>query len=216
MNKIVLSVFILLLCISYIFASGWHTADEIVSGNFSGDYKFVNSIKVNSLIDEDVGTIRDNDGGWVRTYGQTGWYSETYGGGWYMFDSTWIRAVNDKNIYTGGIIQSGHSIKAPILYDLNNAGYYSDPSATSNLNRVLVGYYPTSPNDVAIKSYVDAKAGGQGDICGFATNGCGWVGSIKCRGIDPGCGSCPAGYEIRDWTGPFGSTGHLLFCARIS
>ena len=38
---------------------------------------------------------------WVRTVGTTGWYSESYGGGWHMTDSTWIRAYNNKQIYTG-------------------------------------------------------------------------------------------------------------------
>lgn len=38
---------------------------------------------------------------WLRTVGQAGWYSESYGGGWYMIDSTWLRAFNDKQIYTG-------------------------------------------------------------------------------------------------------------------
>lgn len=38
--------------------------------------------------------------GWVRTVGTTGWYSESYGGGWYMTDSTWLRAFNNKQIYT--------------------------------------------------------------------------------------------------------------------
>lgn len=37
---------------------------------------------------------------WLRTVGQTGWYSESYGGGWYMTDSTWLRAYNNKQIYT--------------------------------------------------------------------------------------------------------------------
>lgn len=37
---------------------------------------------------------------WLRTVGQTGWYSESYGGGWYMTDNTWIRAYNNKQIYT--------------------------------------------------------------------------------------------------------------------
>lgn len=44
---------------------------------------------------------------WLRTYGNTGWYSQTYGGGWYMTDASWIRAYNDKNIYTGGQVQAG-------------------------------------------------------------------------------------------------------------
>lgn len=38
---------------------------------------------------------------WVRTVGQTGWYSETYGGGWHMTDSTWVRTYNNKQIYSG-------------------------------------------------------------------------------------------------------------------
>lgn len=38
---------------------------------------------------------------WVRTVGATGWYSESYGGGWYMTDSIWLRAFNNKQIYTG-------------------------------------------------------------------------------------------------------------------
>lgn len=44
---------------------------------------------------------------WVRTVGSTGWYNETYGGGWYMSDTTWIRAYNNKSVYTGGTIQGG-------------------------------------------------------------------------------------------------------------
>lgn len=39
--------------------------------------------------------------GWLRTVGKTGWYSESYDGGWYMTDSTWLRAYNNKQIYTG-------------------------------------------------------------------------------------------------------------------
>lgn len=38
---------------------------------------------------------------WVRTVGTTGWYSESYDGGWHMTDSTWLRAYNNKQIYTG-------------------------------------------------------------------------------------------------------------------
>lgn len=38
--------------------------------------------------------------GWLRTVGSAGWYSESYGGGWYMTDSIWLRAYNNKQIYT--------------------------------------------------------------------------------------------------------------------
>lgn len=46
-------------------------------------------------------------GGWFRTTGDTGWYSEKWGGGFNMTDSTWIRAYNNKSIYTGGQVQAG-------------------------------------------------------------------------------------------------------------
>lgn len=39
--------------------------------------------------------------GWLRTTGKCGWYSEGYGGGWYMSDTTWLRTFNAKSLYTG-------------------------------------------------------------------------------------------------------------------
>ncbi|ATV19203.1 shufflon system plasmid conjugative transfer pilus tip adhesin PilV [Pseudomonas avellanae] len=46
-------------------------------------------------------------GGWFRTQGDTGWYSEKWGGGWYMSDSDWVRVYGDKNLYTAGNIRGG-------------------------------------------------------------------------------------------------------------
>ena len=40
--------------------------------------------------------------GWLRTTGKVGWYSQTYGGGWHMTDSRWIRAYNGKGVYISG------------------------------------------------------------------------------------------------------------------
>lgn len=48
--------------------------------------------------------LSSND--WVRTYGATGWYSDTYGGGIYMTDTTWIRTHNSKNFYCNKLIRS--------------------------------------------------------------------------------------------------------------
>jgi hypothetical protein len=39
---------------------------------------------------------------WIRTRGTGGWYSEDYGGGWYMGDSTWIRNYGYKQLYISG------------------------------------------------------------------------------------------------------------------
>lgn len=47
--------------------------------------------------------IHLSSGGWLRTVGDTGWYNETYDGGWWMTDSTWLRAYGNKQIYTGSV-----------------------------------------------------------------------------------------------------------------
>lgn len=68
-------------------------------------------------------TINDNYNGiyltgWYRTYGQRGWYSESYGGGIYMIDTTWVRTYNNKRLYTGsGQIRSdaGNGFNGPNL-----------------------------------------------------------------------------------------------------
>jgi len=44
---------------------------------------------------------------WFRVRGSTGIYWENWGGGWFMNDSSWLRAYNDKNIVTGGQVQMG-------------------------------------------------------------------------------------------------------------
>lgn len=48
---------------------------------------------------------------WFRSSGNTGWYNTTYWGGWYMSDTSWIRAYNGVGIYTSGQIYSPSSIR---------------------------------------------------------------------------------------------------------
>jgi hypothetical protein len=42
------------------------------------------------------------DGGWFRVSGNQGIYWESWGGGFYMQDGTWIRTYNGRNIWTAG------------------------------------------------------------------------------------------------------------------
>lgn len=42
----------------------------------------------------------------LNTTSVSGWYNETFDGGWYMQDSTFIRAYSNKNVYTGGKMQA--------------------------------------------------------------------------------------------------------------
>ena len=46
---------------------------------------------------------------WFRSTGATGWYSETYGGGIYMTDSTYVRVYNGKRFYAAGGQSSPYS-----------------------------------------------------------------------------------------------------------
>lgn len=55
---------------------------------------------------------------WVRTVGTTGWYSESYGGGIYMTDSTYVRVYNNKSFYVSGNILATGGITAKTTSDM--------------------------------------------------------------------------------------------------
>lgn len=67
-------------------------------------------------------------GGWFRNTGDSGWYNQKWGGGFHMSDPTWIRATNDKNIYTGGEVLASRVSAAGRL----RAGEYLQLDATAN------------------------------------------------------------------------------------
>jgi chaperonin cofactor prefoldin len=54
--------------------------------------------------------------GWYRSYGDTGWFSQSYGGGIYMVDTTWVRVYNGKAFFVANEIAATGNITA----------YYSD------------------------------------------------------------------------------------------
>lgn len=80
---------------------------------------------------------------WFRSTGSTGWCSQTYGGGWYMTDSKWIRTYGSKSVYqdTGQIRTDG--------YLVTNGG-------------ITVG--DTSPNNGTYKSHVTGNSWSSGYI----------------------------------------------------
>lgn len=53
-----------------------------------------------------VGDVYAN-GGWLRSSGDTGWYNQTYGGGWYMTDGTYIRSYSSKALFINNNIHVG-------------------------------------------------------------------------------------------------------------
>ena len=66
-------------------------------------------------------------GNWLRSIGNVGWYSESYGGGIYMTDTTWLRSYNGKSFYTAGEIAASGNVTA----------YYSDKRLKENLEPIV-------------------------------------------------------------------------------
>jgi hypothetical protein len=56
--------------------------------------------------------------GWFRSYGSTGWYNETYGGGIYMIDTTWVRTYASKNFYCDSYIRAQGSFRVGSEYSV--------------------------------------------------------------------------------------------------
>ena len=68
-------------------------------------------------------TILTND--WFRSEGNTGWYSQTYGGGWYMYDGNFLRSYNDKSIHigSGAYVNAGGNAYSNSLENISEPNY---------------------------------------------------------------------------------------------
>ena len=93
---------------------------------YSGDITTPGKVQGKTItVTADINTDTIYASNWFRSRGNTGWYSEDYGGGWYMADSDWIRAYNGKGITTtgnmsiGGFIQSNNIINTTYEYQSN-------------------------------------------------------------------------------------------------
>ena len=93
---------------------------------YSGDITTTGKVQgktITATVDMNTNTIYVSN--WFRSRGTTGWYSEDYGGGWYMTDADWIRAYNGKgittngNMFIGGYIQSNNIINTTLEYQSN-------------------------------------------------------------------------------------------------
>lgn len=55
---------------------------------------------------------------WFRSEGNSGWYSETWGGGIYMNDFTWVRTYNGKNFKSDNVVEAGTLLSAGIAVNV--------------------------------------------------------------------------------------------------
>lgn len=95
---------------------GWFPWRVVLdSSNYTkyiGNYYWANvkiSASANTQTQPSVNTIYANN--WFRSQGTSGWYSESYGGGIWMNDSSWIRTYGGKSFYCDNQIYSSNSIR---------------------------------------------------------------------------------------------------------
>ena len=89
---------------------------------------------------------------WLRTGGSTGWYSESYGGGIFMQDTTWVRVYNGKSFYVPGNAQIDGTL---YLYRTTDAA-----ATTDNRPALIVGGGPTSTHIEMDSNEIIAKTNG--------------------------------------------------------
>ena len=116
---------------------------------------------------------------WFRSTGSTGWQSQTYGGGWYMTDSTWIRTYGSKSVYqnTGQIRTDGYLVTNGGITvgatSPNNGTYKSHVTGnswSSGYIRAGAGFYHNSVNS---NSYVLLAGGSYKSLADFAKGNAG-------------------------------------------
>ena len=105
-----------------------------------------------------VGDVYAN-GGWLRSSGATGWYNETYGGGWYMADGTYLRPYNSKIIYSSSGILAAYLAGSWISMAQRTTCIYADNNNSASSAHAL---FRTKWNNGNAMCY-----GGLGDEMGF-------------------------------------------------
>lgn len=77
------------------------------SGDLSG-----NNVTASATVSGSTANITGETytGGWFRSRGDTGWYSEKWGGGIYQSDPDWLRIYNNKSLTTGGALVGGQVV----------------------------------------------------------------------------------------------------------
>ncbi|WP_313397399.1 shufflon system plasmid conjugative transfer pilus tip adhesin PilV [Acinetobacter variabilis] len=85
-------------------ASGTITSNVVSANTIVG-----NNITANNQLSAGT-TVTSGEtytGGWFRTRGDSGWYSEKWGGGIYQSDPDWVRVFNGKSFFSSGEIRGG-------------------------------------------------------------------------------------------------------------
>ena len=93
-------------------------------------------------------------GGWFRTRGDTGWYSEKWGGGIYQSDADWVRIYNNKGLSTGGSISGGQ---------VSSSGTITATGRLSTNEYVSIGGVANEGSNCGDSTLIAKSATGNGD-----------------------------------------------------
>ena len=136
--------------------------------------------------------------GWLRSRGNVGWYSQDYGGGIHMTDSTWVRVYGSKGLmidtgtspFNMGQLQITCSAEASIGFRSASNGNWCLGKGVSSIGSGF-GLYNAATNRVAFQ-------------IASATDNASFVGSITAPtfvGNLSGSASSVNGYDINSFTG---------------
>ena len=136
--------------------------------------------------------------GWLRSRGNVGWYSQDYGGGIHMTDSTWVRVYGSKGL----MIDTGHISMGQIqITNTTEASIgFRSPSSSSG-DWCLGKGVSTIGSGFGLYNAVTNRAAFQIDS---ATDNASFVGSITAPtfvGNLSGSASSVNGYDINSFTG---------------
>ena len=144
---------------------------------YSGDITTTGKVQgktITATVDMNTNTIYASN--WFRSRGTTGWYSEDYGGGWYMTDADWIRAYNGKGITTngnmsiGGYILGNNIINTTFEYQSNRGSVdWRFGAATGTGDENFFGFFDANNRIIPLaidgnfgNIYVGFNVGGSG------------------------------------------------------
>lgn len=95
-------------CLNTLYANSLQVDSQTISGNLTvNGYTYMGYSTSRSDTKLSVAGITNNQ--WYRSSGAVGWYNDSYGGGVYMSDSTYVRTYNDKAFYAHNGLYTGAS-----------------------------------------------------------------------------------------------------------
>ena len=127
---------------------GADTGSTIGFNAKNGYHFYGGTARFDGGISQDGNVILNGTDTWLRTYGGTGWFNATYSGGWHMTDSTWIRAYNNKSVYTPKVMKADGGFQAGNNFSVSDTGAIIAKNGSLQLgglgNSSWVGFYDTT------------------------------------------------------------------------